>query len=188
MIARSLLRLLVGAALGLAPLLALEGTAAAQPTQPTRESAVKAAFLYKFPAFVEWPPRTFTKPDQRLVIGVWGDDEVAADLEQLVTSRTDERPVSVRRVQDEAQIDGVHVLFVARRREYRLREAFDAAQGPLLVVSEQPGALHLGSVLNFSSEGGRVRFSASLTSAEARGLKLSSRLLAVAQAVEGRAR
>ena len=50
----------------------------------------------------------------------------------------------------------------------------------------QPGALRLGSVLNFSADGGRVRFSASLASAEARNLKLSARLLTVAQAVEGR--
>jgi hypothetical protein len=184
--ARSLFRLLVGLALGLAPLLASVGSAAAQPA--ARESAVKAAFLYKFPAFVDWPPGTFQRPDQPLVIGVSGDDDVADDLEQLVAARSDVRPVVVRRVPEGASADGVHILFLGGRRDTRLREAIDAVKGPALIVTEQPGGLQLGSVLNFSSDAGRVRFSASVSSAEARGLKLSSRLLAVAQAVEGRAR
>jgi hypothetical protein len=172
-------------ALGLIALLAGAAPASAQPA-PARESAVKAAFLYKFAAFVEWPPGTFQRPDQLLVIGVSGDDEIADDLEQLVAGRSDQRPVTVRRLHDEAATSGVHVLFVARRREARLREVLDAVKGPVLLVTEQPGALRLGSVLNFSAEGGRVRFGASLTSAEAHNLKLSARLLAVAYVVEGR--
>jgi hypothetical protein len=182
--ARSLFRLLVGVALGLGPVFALPGGASAQSGPPARESAVKAAFLYKFPAFVEWPPGTFAGPQQPLVIAVSGDDEVAADLEQLVASRSDDRPVTVRRMAEGAPVQGAQVLFLGRRREGRLQDAVDAVKGPVLIVTDQPGALRLGSVLNFSSESGRVRFSASLASAEARGLKLSSRLLAVAEAVE----
>jgi hypothetical protein len=189
MTARSLFRLLVGAAVGLAPLLAVIGNVAAQSTLPAaRESAGKAAFLYKFSAFVEWPQGTFTRPQQPLVIAVAGDDDVATDLEQLAASRSDDRPVSVRRVAEGASIQGAHVVFLGSRREGRLQDAIDGVKGPVLIVTEQPGALQLGSVLNFSSESGRVRFSASVPSAEARGLKLSSRLLAVAQAVEGRTR
>jgi hypothetical protein len=186
--ARLLLRPFAAMALGLWALLASTSPASAQPAPSARESAVKAAFLYKFAAFVEWPPGTFERADQPLVIGVSGDDDIADDLEQLVADRSDKRPVSVRRVHDEASISGVHVLFVARRREARLRETLNAVKGPVLLVTEQPGALRLGSVLNFSEEGGRVRFGASLTSAEARNLKLSARLLAVAQVIEGRNR
>ena len=187
MTALSLFRLLAGFALSLGPLLAGPGGAQAQPAA-ARESAIKAAFLYKFADFVEWPPRTFLSPDQPLVIGVSGDEEVAADLEQLVAARSDVRPVAVRRLQEAAPASGVHVLFLGSRREPRLHEAIDAVKGPVLIVTEQPGALQLGSVLNFSSDAGRIRFSASLTAAESHGLKLSSRLLAVAQAVEGRPR
>jgi hypothetical protein len=185
--ARSLFRLIVGVALGLGPLVACIGGAFAQ-APAARESAVKAAFLYKFSAFVDWPAGTFQRREQPLVIGVSGDEEVAEDLEQLLAARKDDRPVSVRRVQEGASTSGVNILFLGARRDLRLREAIDAAKGPVLIVTEQPGALQLGSVLNFSSDAGRVRFSASLSSAEARGLKLSSRLLAVAQAVEGRPR
>ena len=175
-------------ALGLCALLANAGPASAQPVPSARASAVKAAFLYKFAAFVEWPPGTFQRADQPLVIGVSGDGDVADDLEQLLAGRSDTRPVSVRRVHDEASSSGVHVLFIASRREAQLRETLNAVKGPVLLVTEQPGALRLGSVLNFSEENGRVRFGASLTSADARNLKLSARLLAVAKVIEGRNR
>ena len=162
--------------------------ARAQVPTPS-ESAVKAAFLFKFPAFVEWPAGTFQRPDQPLVIGVAGDDEVAADLEQIATGHTiDSRPVQVRRIPEGTPATGVHVLFVSNRRDARLKEVIEATAGPVLVVTEQAAGLKLGGVLNFVAEGGRVRFAASLTAADARGLKLSSRLLSVAQSVEGRGR
>jgi hypothetical protein len=182
---RSLLRWVSVAALALAALAAV-GPAVAQAAPAARESAVKAAFLYKFAAFVEWPAGTFQRPDQPLVIGVWDDEEVAADLEQLLGGRAAEfRPVAVRRVRDAASAAGVHVLFLGPRRDNRLRDALEAVHGPVLMVTDQPGALRLGSVINFSAEAGRVRFSASLASAEARNIKLSARLLAVAQDIEG---
>lgn len=185
---RSSIRLLLCVALALGQLPA--GTPAlAQAPAAATESALKAAFLFKFAAFVDWPPATFHRPDQPLVIGVSGDDAVAADLEHLVAGRSVEgRPLATRRLPGNGPFTDVHVLFIGSRRDNRLREALDLVPRPVLVVTEQSGALRLGSVLNFSSEDGRVRFSASLASAEARNLKLSSRLLAVAQLVEGRSR
>src|SRR3954468_23532351 len=82
-------------------LLACMGTAFAQPGPPPRDSAVKAAFLYKFPGFVDWPAGSFARPDAPLVIGVAGNDAVAGDLEQIVAGRTLEgRPVAVRRLRE----------------------------------------------------------------------------------------
>jgi hypothetical protein len=165
------------------------GPVAWAQTAPARESTLKAAYLYKFAGYVEWPPNTFQRAGQPLVIGVSGDEAIAADLTQLVAGRTiDDRPVVVRRVADGEAITGIQVLFVAARREARLREILASITGPVLVVTESVGALRMGSVINFSSEGGRVRFSASIESAQARNIKLSARLLAVAQFVEDRAR
>ncbi|WP_049871257.1 YfiR family protein [Ramlibacter tataouinensis] len=164
------------------------GAALAQPASQ-RESAVKAAFLFKFPAFVEWPAGSFRTPDHPVVIGVLGNDAVASDLEQLAASRhLDGRPVTVRRLAEGEPPAGVHLLFVGATTPARLRESVAAAAGPVLVVAEQEGGLRAGAVLNFTQEEGRVRFGASLAAAEARGLRLSSRLLAVASAVEGRTR
>jgi hypothetical protein len=164
-------------------------TALAQPALPQRESAVKAAFLYKFGTYVEWPADTFSQPTTPFVIVVHGDDAVATDLEQLAAGRTLEgRQVIVRRAREVADIGAAHVLFVGNQRDARLREILAAVKGPVLVVSDQESGLRLGSVLNFSTTEGRVRFSASLPGAEARAIRLSSRLLAVAQSIEGAAR
>jgi hypothetical protein len=177
-------RLLAFAVLAFA-LLALPLGALAQPAS---ESAVKAAFLYKFAAFVEWPPAAFQR-EASLSIGVMGDDAVASELEQIVAGRTfDGRPVAVRRLRDGDDASRLHVLLVGAGREQRLREVIASTPGPVLVVAEQDNGLRVGAVLNFLVDGGRVRFAASPGAAEARGLRLSARLLAVAQAVEGHAR
>lgn len=160
-----------------------------QATVPARESAVKAAFLYKFGSFVDWPAGTFKRADEPLVIGVMNDEAVAEDLTQLAAGRSVEgRPVQLRMSRDGEIPAGVHVLFVGNVRAARMREILAAVPGPVLIVSEQPGALAAGSVINFVNDAGRVRFSVSLTSAEARGLRLSARLLGVALDVEGKAR
>jgi hypothetical protein len=180
-------RLTLYAALWLAPFW-LATHAGAQPVQAQRDSAVKAAFLFKFGSFVDWPAGVFKQADEPLVIGIAGDEEVAADLEQLVIDRSlGGRPVKTVRVDGSAMPAEMHVLFLGYQRESRLREAITAAMGPILVVTDRVGALQLGSLINFSTVAGRIRFSVSLAAAEARSLKLSSRLLAVAQDVQGSA-
>jgi hypothetical protein len=161
--------------------------ALAQLVQAPRESAVKAAFLYKFGAYIEWPPGLLQRADEPLVIGVSGDEPVAADLEQLVAGKTVEgHPVVVRRVGENGSLKGVHILFLGQRPASRLRDAIASAPAPILVVTEQDQGLQLGSVINFAVVNGRVRFAVSLASAEARNIRLSSRLLAVAQDIERR--
>ncbi len=176
-------------ALGCIGLVAVAGLSLAQVAPAPTESAVKAAFLLKFASFVEWPAGALARPEHPLVIGVSGDDEVAADLEQLAAGRkVDGHPVVVKRLPEGSPAAGSHIVFLGGRRDSKLREAIDALTGPVLVVTEQTDGLRLGAVINFMVAGGRVRFTASLASADARNLKLSARLLAVAQAVEGRSR
>lgn len=173
----------------LAPAAVLLGRAPpahAQAPAIARASAVKAAFLSRFGSFVEWPAAAFRGPDDPLVIGVYGDDAVASELEQLVAGRRlERRPLEVRRVRDAADLRRVHILFAGGLRRNRIREVLAAARGPVLTVSDGPVAGH-PAVLHFVEDEGRVRFGASLVAADARGLKLSARLLAVAQRVEGR--
>jgi hypothetical protein len=154
-----------------------------------RESAVKAAFLYKFGSFVEWPSGTFRSPASGFVIGVYGDDAVASELEQITEGRAVEgHPVQVLRVRDREreELPPVHILFAGGARASRARELLSAAHGPVLTVADGPVGGEPGPVLFFTEDEGRVRFGASLPAAAARGLKLSSKLLAVAQQVEGR--
>lgn len=166
-----------------------QGAAWAQGQGVVRESAVKAAFLSKFGGFVEWPAGVLDRPGEPLVIGVAGSEAVAADLEQIAALQTPGgRALVMRRVRDEDSAAGLHILFIGAARDARVRDLAAASRGPVLVVTEQDDGLRLGGMLNFVVEQGRVRFTASVPAAQARGLRLSARLLAVAQAVEGRTR
>lgn len=150
------------------------------------ERRVKAAFLYKFAGYVEWPKNAFPRPDSPVAIAVIGDDQLAAELSQLTAGRTVEgRPVVVTRVKEiESSLTGAHIVFIGRAETPRLARLDKSAQSqPMLIVTESEGALAQGSIINFAVIGGRVRFEISLEGAEKRGLKLSSRLLAVAQSV-----
>jgi hypothetical protein len=176
------------AARRLAVALCIAAGAAALPASAQSAAAsadeVKAAYLYRFIGYVEWPPRVFTSAQSPIVIGVVGADAVLADLDGLVKGRTAEgRPVSVRELARDAPLEGIHVLFISKDviapRSWLQR----ARENSVLVVTESPQGLAGGGVLNFVLADHRVRFEASVAAAEQSGLKLSSRLLAVASRV-----
>jgi len=160
-------------------------TAGADDEPETLEHRVKAAFLYKFAGYVEWPEASFTRPDTPVTIAVIGAEPLAAELVKAVTGRTvNDRPLAVKRLKAGESLAGVHVLFVGRGESARITQLAQTAQPrSILTVTESEGALTQGSVINFIVADRRVRFEVSLESAEKSKLKLSSRLLAVAQQV-----
>jgi YfiR/HmsC-like len=152
---------------------------------PVTEDSVKAAFLYKFPGFVEWPPSVLARADEPLVIAVAGSEDVLTELNAIAETRKAGRPLTVKRVKEARDVAGAHVLFIGSRERARVTELIRAAHAAgALTVTEWEGALRQGSVINFvTTSDGRVRFEISLEPAEKSNLKLSSRLLAVAQQV-----
>lgn len=182
-IRRVFLRTLVAVAPGMP--CALIPAVAAQPEAVLLERRVKAAFLYKFISYIAWPEDSFTLPDSPVVIGVLGDDLLMAELGEAVAGRSVEgRPVLIRRLREPDSLTGIHVLFVAAAENTRLPLLVRAtANQAVLVVSEAEGALAQGSMINFVMTSGRVKFEIAPDTAEKRGIKLSSRLLTVAQSV-----
>jgi hypothetical protein len=140
------------------------------------ERGVKAAFLYKFLGYVEYPQDT-----SPLVVGVLGADDIGAELVRITTGRNvGGRPVMVRTLREGDALTGLHMLFIgadAARSTAMLRAA---QQQGVLTVTESDNGLQQGSVINFLLVEDRVRFEVSLPAAEKSGLKLSSRLLSVA--------
>jgi YfiR/HmsC-like len=149
--------------------------------QTPLEASVKAAYLFKFLAYVEWP--SSPDDDSPLIVGVMGAEAVYAALTDVASGRrVGRRPLAIRRVLTPDALDGLHVLHVGR--EAPLAPAVRGLQRrPVLLVTDVPDGLAAGGVLNFVLIDGRVRFEASLAAAERYGLKLSSRLLNVAERV-----
>jgi hypothetical protein len=172
-------------ALVLAGLLSCSSLCFAQADAAATESRVKAAFLYKFAGYVEWPESVFVRADTPISIAVAGDESLAAELEQAVAGRTvNDRHMTVRRLKAGESLAGVHILFIGRTESGRLGQLLQSARSQsVLTVTESDGALAQGSVINFVVADRRVRFEISLQSAERSKLKLSSRLLAVATLV-----
>lgn len=143
---------------------------------------VKAAFIYKFANYVEWPAGLFPAADTPIRIAVIGADPVATELASMVVGRTVQgRPLVIRRIAANESIVGFHVVFFGAVDAPGLRRAVEAAQAQsTLVVTDFADALELGSMINFTVAERRLKFEIALDRAEKSGLKLSSRLLAVA--------
>lgn len=161
----------------------LAGAAFAQPARPDGglEVQVKAAYLYKFAGFVDWPGAAFVRPDSPLVIGVAGNDELAAQLEQVVAGRSVAgHPLAVRRLARGDSPLGLHVLYGTGPDGAAL---LAAARGlPLLTVgdAEVPAGM-----IRFVVAEERLRFEVALGQVAPSGLKISARLLAAALRVTG---
>ena len=148
------------------------------------ESGVKAAFLYKFANYIEWPANAFSAPAAPLVIGVLGADEVAAELDRIVPGRNvNGHPVTVKRLKGGEGAAGVHILFVGRESGTAAAVRSAREQGALTVTETEHGLETMGSAINFLTAGDRVAFEVSLDAAEKSGHRISSRMLAVAKRV-----
>ena len=154
--------------------------AADGPTLPL-ESRVKAAALFRFLGYVEWPPST--RPGRDFyVIGVVGAPDVADELDAMATGRRiNERGVAVRRIKPGDAFDDVDEVFVASTEAAQIRTIAGRLRGrPVLLVTQAEDGLARGGMVNFRIVDDHLRFEVALDNAEEAGLHLSSRMLSVA--------
>ncbi len=157
---------------------------AAEDSPQVLEQKVKAAFLFKFGGYVEWPDSVFSGKDAPLVIGVTGADALAEELSLVVAGRTmNGRQVSIRRIAGGESLANLHVLFVGRPEIGRLGELTAQAR-PVLTVTDIEKGLAQGSIINFVVVDKRVRFEVALDAAKRSGLKIGAPLLSVAMHVK----
>jgi hypothetical protein len=152
------------------------------------EQQIKVAFLYKFGSYIDWPPNAFVGPDSPFVIGVLGADELADELSATVARRpVNGRLVIVRKLRRGAPVSGVQIIFVGKAESSRHPEIVAALKGqPVLIVTESDDAFKHGSMINFVSEGDKIRFDVDPAFAERGNIKISARLLSVARKVVSR--
>jgi hypothetical protein len=167
--------------LSLALLLAAGG-ACAQEVQPS-EYQLKAAFLFNFAKFVEWPEEAFSAPDAPMVIGVLGENPFGEHLEQTIRGKTiNNRPLVVKELRSQAEARGCHIVFIGSSEKTRLPEVFESLRGAsVLTVGETERFTEAGGMINFVLDGGKIRFQVNDTAAKSARLKISSKLLSLAQ-------
>jgi hypothetical protein len=171
---------------GLACFLASWWGMGAAPSKPPSDYQVKAVFLYQFANFVEWPAKTFAKPDDPLVIGVVGDDPFGVILDETVRDvAVNQRKLVVRRFQRSDDLAQCQILFVSRSEKDRIPQILATVQDKsVLTVSETEKFASSGGIVNFILVEGRVKFEINPEAAERAGLRPSAKLLAVAKVVK----
>lgn len=144
----------------------------------SREDQLKAAFLYNFTKFIEWPAQSFSAANAPIVIGVLGHTPLEAELARLTRSRNiNGRAILVKRVDTADEARATHLLFVSAEEN----AGFAAVQAaldnsPVVVVGESQGFAATGGTINFVLEEDKVRFEINISSAERAGLKISAQL------------
>lgn len=148
------------------------------------EYQIKAAFLYKFCLYIEWPPTAFANSNSPFVFGIAAPANFITELNAVVKDHTiNDRPVQIRRI-DNGDLNGVHVLFIARSQQSLLPQLRAQARSlPLLMVTESEHGLDDGGTINFSLKNNRISFDVALDMANRQGLHLSAQLLKVASNV-----
>ena len=156
----------------------------AHPENPPKgpsEYRVKAAFLYNFVKFVEWPA-TPAAQEGPIEICVLGKDPFGGALERVVEGKTvNDRALVIRHFGDIAAARSCQVLFVSTSEAGRVSEIIKAVRGwSVLTVSEINRFSERGGIINFLMEGQRVRFRINTKMAASAGLTISSKLLELA--------
>jgi hypothetical protein len=176
------LRRVVFAALG-ALLAAGQLNSASQ--EISREYQIKAAFLFNFAQFVEWPAGAFPHASTPLCIGILGTDPFGAALDETVQGETiHNHPLVVTRSSQVEDLKACQLVFVSESERDRVGEVL-AALDPqsVLTVSDIERFAERGGVIRFFVQGNRVRFEINPASARREGLKISSQLLALGRIV-----
>jgi hypothetical protein len=180
---RGILALLLASASAL--VLAAPASIASSPRDPLPEYPVKAAFLYHFVEFVEWPQAS-PLPPGTVTIGVLGRDPFGdvldkAILQKVVAGRT----LVIRRFASVASLEPCEILFISTSEMPHLPEILDRLHGaPVLTVGEADHFARRGGMIGFFFEDNRVRLEVNRSAVEKAGLRVSSKLLAVARLVK----
>jgi len=175
-----------GAAPPLALIAALLSLVIPVAAQASGEYSVKAAFLYNFPKFVEWPADA-SGEDSSFLLGVLGDDPFGESLDQIVGGKTvNGRRIVVRRLKWGEDLRQCQMLFISSSEQRRLPQIFARLKGAsVLTVGETDQFVNQGGIIRLVIADGKVRFDINAGAAKQARLRLSSKLLSLARAVIG---
>ena len=159
--------------------------AGAQAKAPS-EYAVKAAFLYNFTKFVEWPPDALNEKDSLLQICVIGESPFGDKLESVLEgNKVGGRSVTVAYAQSVEDVLSYDVVFIAQSEESSLDKMLKKlTTRAILTVSDIDDFAERGGTIGFFVEDRKIRFKINVDAAEETGLQISSKLLRLARIVE----
>jgi hypothetical protein len=151
-----------------------------------REYAIKAAYLYQFGHYIQWPADSFADDQSPFVIGVLGVDPFGDALDEIARNKkVAGRPIVIGRFASTADYKPCHILFATSSAgdADKLSAIQKSQKFPVLLVGESPGFAEHGGTIDFFIEGNRVRFEVNMEVAKRQQLKFSSKLLSLAKII-----
>jgi hypothetical protein len=151
---------------------------AQEDSQPS-EYQIKAAFIFNFAKFVEWPAAAFPKASSPLIVGVLGENPFNDALEKMIKNKkVDEHPVIIMQYRAATDATNCHILFISSSEKARLPQILNQLNGrSVLTIGEMPGFTEAGGMINFVLEGTKIRFQINNDAAINSRLKISAKLL-----------
>jgi hypothetical protein len=172
---------------------AMAGTAWLEAQQPSnvpminRESKIKAAYLYNFARYIQWPEDTFKNEKEPFCIGIVGTDPIKKNLEQLAKSKTiNGRSLRVKQFTRPIEVQPCQILFISPSlKPESQQQILRSMEGKnVLMVGQSDAFLDMGGVIDFVVRNNKVRLMVDLDAAQREKLKFSAKLLRVAKVVK----
>jgi hypothetical protein len=144
---------------------------------------IKAAFIYNFIQFTDWPDDALGDPESPIVIGVLEPDPLKGNLDRAILGKTAHgHNLAVRHITDSTQVAGCHLVYVCGD-DQTVRKILESATGPTLTVGDSDAFAAAGGGIRFYVAENKIRFQIDLTTLEKAKLQMSSKLLKVARTV-----
>jgi hypothetical protein len=141
-----------------------------------REYEIKAAFIYNFLRYIEWPT-----PRNAYTVGIWGTDPFEGGLDQFQTKPLGGKNITVRAVKSAKDAKGCDVVFISPSESAQIESLLSALKGtPVLTISDGASFVDKGGQIGFTTERNRVRFIVNTDALQQSDLKASSNLLKLA--------
>ena len=148
----------------------------------TQEYKIKAAYLYNFSLFVDWPAGAAGTDNTSFVICILGQHSFGDALKSMEGKVVKQRVLKVRYISDLKNIGNCQILFVCLSEKLRLPEIIGAAieKRGILTISDLPGFTRAGGVINLVNVGEKLRFDINMKAARQAGLSMNHQLLNMA--------
>jgi YfiR/HmsC-like len=173
-------------ALLLASLLSFMGAPLARAQEgASGEYQLKAAFLFNFAKFIDWPSTSFPNPQSPFVVCILGTDPFGHVIDEVLKGKAiADRPVAIERIKTIAQVRQCQMVFVSQSESFHLANIVQGTHGAcVLLVGEADGFAEAGGTIQFALEDDHVRFLINPDAAARAGLKVSSKLLSLARVI-----
>lgn len=155
-------------------------------SQTPAEYQVKAAFIYNFTQFIDWPPNSFTSTNDPIIITIIGDNPFDDFLNIIVADeQVKGRPIQVRYINSIEELGQSHILYVGEYSKSKMKELNELCKSRnILSIGEEESFIKAGGIIRFITVNNRVNFQINASEAKEAGFKISSKVLRLAEIVE----